>query len=93
MPRFTQSVVVSEEALYQEVSGEIVILDLKSESYFGLDEVGARIWQLLKQHGDLQQIFDIMLDEYYDQRGWDRNGEPNSDTVEKLGLAELVNLQ
>ena len=30
---------ISAEVLTQEVGGEIVILDLKSESYFGLDEV------------------------------------------------------
>lgn len=62
--RFTQIVTLSPEALFQEVSGEIVILDLKSESYFGLDEVGARIWKLIEEHGELQQVFDVMLEEY-----------------------------
>jgi hypothetical protein len=55
---------ISEEALSQEVNGETVILDLKSESYFGLDEVGTRIWQLLQEHGDVQTTFEIMLEEY-----------------------------
>lgn len=38
------------------------------------------------------EMYDIMLDEYYDQRGWDQNGVPDPDTVEKLGLSELVDL-
>ena len=61
---FSQKVTISEQALSQQVSGETVILDLKSESYFGLDEVGTRIWQLLQENGDLQSAFDTMLKEY-----------------------------
>ncbi len=34
----------SGEVLQQEVGGEAVLLDLASESYFGLDPVGTRIW-------------------------------------------------
>ena len=60
----TQKITISEEALSQEVNGETVILDLKSESYFGLDEVGTRIWQLLQEHGDVQKTFDVMMQEF-----------------------------
>ena len=52
------------DVLSQEVSGETVLLDLNSENYFGLNEVGTRIWQLLQEEGDLQKVYDIMLDEY-----------------------------
>ena len=61
---YTQKITISEEALYQEVNGETVILDLKSESYFGLDEVGTRIWQLLSEYGNIQRTYDTMLEEY-----------------------------
>ena len=60
----TQKITISEQALSQVVNGETVILDLKSECYFGLDEVGTRIWQLLQEHGDVQKTFDTMLEEY-----------------------------
>ena len=59
-----EKISISEEALSQEVNGETVILDLKSESYFGLDAVGTRIWQLLQEHGDVQKVFDAMLEEF-----------------------------
>ena len=61
----TQKITISNEALSQEVNGETVILDLQSESYFGLDEVGTRIWQLLQEEKDLQKVFDALLQEYY----------------------------
>ena len=60
----THKITISEQVLSQEVNGETVILDLKSESYFGLDEVGTRIWQLLQEHGDVKKTFDTMLEEF-----------------------------
>lgn len=34
------------------------------------------------------QMLDVMLDEYYAVRGWDPQGKPQPETLEKLGLAE-----
>ena len=59
-----QIVQVLPDVLSQEVSGETVLLDLNNENYFGLNEVGTRIWQLLQEQNDLEIIYDIMLDEY-----------------------------
>ena len=46
---------ISDDVLVQAVGGELVILDLNQEKYFGLDPVGARIWALLQKEGDLQR--------------------------------------
>ena len=59
-----QTVTRSPEVISQEVSGETVLLDLDSENYFGLDEVGTRIWQLIRESGDLQVIYNTLLEEY-----------------------------
>ena len=59
-----QKVIISPEVLFQEVSGEIVLLDLASESYFGLDEIGARIWALLNEEKTVGQIVEVLLEEY-----------------------------
>ena len=60
----SDKVEISSEVLCQEVSGEMVLLDLNSEAYFGLDATGTRIWQLISETGDLQSAFDNMLAEY-----------------------------
>ena len=52
------------EILSQEVSGETVFLNLNSENYFGLDNVGTRVWQLLQEHGNLQKVHETMLEEF-----------------------------
>ena len=59
-----QNIILSPEVISQEVSGETVLLDLESENYFGLDEVGTRIWQLMKETNDLQAIYQTLLAEY-----------------------------
>jgi hypothetical protein len=59
-----QTIALSPDVISQEVSGETVLLDLESESYVGLDEVGTRVWQLVKETNELQLIFDTLLEEY-----------------------------
>jgi hypothetical protein len=59
-----QTVSFSPEVISQEVSGETVLLDLHSECYFGLDAVGTRIWQLIRESGELRTIYHTLLEEY-----------------------------
>ena len=37
--------------------------------------------------GAIVRDLDAMLDRYYDLRGWDRNGRPTEETLQRLGLA------
>lgn len=56
---------VSEEVVAREVGGEMVLLDLESGQYFGLDPVGGRIWELLsdKPH-TLSELCDVIEAEF-----------------------------
>jgi hypothetical protein len=67
-----QRIAVSSDALFQEVEGEAVILDLAQSQYFGLDEVGTRIWQLLQTHGTARAVIDQMLEEFDSSRSASR---------------------
>ena len=55
---------ISTSVLSREVQGEAVLLHLDSGEYFGLDPVGARIWQLLTEHGNLAIVEEAVRDEY-----------------------------
>jgi aldehyde:ferredoxin oxidoreductase len=37
-----------------------------------------------------KELFEKMLDEYYELRGWNKNGIPTVETLRRLGLADLV---
>jgi len=52
------------DILMQEVGGEMVLLNLDTEQYFGLDPIGTRIWALLGERDDLPWIIDTLSAEY-----------------------------
>ena len=61
-------ITISKEVLAQELAGETVLLDLASESFFGLDEVSTRVWQLLRSGTGQAQLVETLLDEYEVER-------------------------
>ena len=58
------AVQVNEDAVFRELDGEAVILNLETGIYFGLNETGTRIWNLIVEHGSLQSVLDVMAEEY-----------------------------
>lgn len=54
----------SGDAIASAVGDETVILQLKNGAYFGLDAVGTRIWELLKEGTAPADICARMADEY-----------------------------
>jgi len=58
------SFVLSEDAIFRDLNGEAVVLDLVSGAYFGLNQVGTRIWQLIEQDGRLQNVLARLGEEY-----------------------------
>jgi len=59
-----EKIVPSKDVLTQEVSGEMVLMDLSSEQYFGLDAIGTRVWNLLDQGTAPVGLLSILLREY-----------------------------
>jgi coenzyme PQQ synthesis protein D (PqqD) len=55
---------VPEDVIFRELNGEAVILNLDNGTYFGLNPVGMRIWQLCEQHGSLRQVWEAMQREF-----------------------------
>lgn len=60
----TTNVSLSPDALFQVIGDEGVILDLATSTYFGLDPVGARFWQLLQTDADVAAACERLLLEY-----------------------------
>ena len=60
----SQKVSLAEDVLIQELSGESVLLNIDSEQYFGLDEVGSRMISVLNESDSIQAANDILLQEY-----------------------------
>jgi hypothetical protein len=61
---FTARVSVPEHVLVRDLDGESVVLSLQTEKYYGLDEVGTRMWKLLVAAETVQSAYDSLLAEY-----------------------------
>lgn len=60
----SEQITVPDAVLHQQLGEETVILHLGTERYYGLDEVGSRAWQLLRQHRTVDPVVAALLDEY-----------------------------
>ncbi len=55
------------EVVFCSVEDGAVLLSTSDEVYFGLNEVGARVWQMLPpHHTTVRQLCDSLLEEYPD---------------------------
>jgi hypothetical protein len=81
---------VPADVLFQELQGESVLLNVGTGRYFGLDEVGTRMWAVLTTAESLRGAYDTLLVEF-DVDGQRLEGDLR-DLVEKLvehGLMEI----
>jgi hypothetical protein len=57
-------VVVAKDQVSCDLAGEAAILNVKSGVYYGLDPVGARIWNLMQEPRPVAEIKSAITDEY-----------------------------
>jgi hypothetical protein len=57
-------VVVSKDQVSCDLAGEAAILGLKNGVYYGLDPVGARIWNLIQTPVQVSAVRDAIVNEY-----------------------------
>lgn len=64
MPGPQPAFVASPDHLSCDLAGEAVILDLATGIYYGLNAVGARVWELLQQPRTLEEVRSVLESEY-----------------------------
>jgi hypothetical protein len=57
-------VVATKDQVSCDLAGEAAILNIKSGVYYGLNPVGARIWNLMQQPRKVAEIQDEITNEY-----------------------------
>jgi hypothetical protein len=57
-------VAIPETVLFRDLDGEAVLLATESGKYFGLNEVGTRMWSLLHRYGDVEAVCHALFAEY-----------------------------
>lgn len=77
-----RTVAPSDDAVFRELDGQSVLLNLATGLYFGLDAVGTHVWQLAAEDGSLRAVRQRLLDEY--------DADPATIERDLLTLAETL---
>jgi len=85
-----QKITFADTVFAQEVDGEMVLLDMNSENYFGLDEVGTSIWQAMQEKENLKEVFEILLEQYEVEEDVLKNDLTFVEKLEESGLVKVV---
>jgi len=79
---------IGDGVLCQPVDDELVLLNMTDQQYYGLDGVGARMWQLLLEYADIDRVVELICAEYDVDETIVRSDI--SSLVERLGSAGLL---
>lgn len=86
----TAQISIPKSVLVRVFQNESVLLNLDSECYHGIDDVGTRMWEAVTQSKTIQEAYDILLSEF------DVDAETLkkdlTDFIEKLVQRGLVDL-
>ena len=84
-------IVAAKDQVSCDLGGEMAILNLRNGVYYGLDTVGARIWNLIQKPTTANEVRDTLLIEYdvETERCW----QDLLELLQKLAAEELVEIR
>jgi len=57
-------VVAAKDQVSSDLGDEVAILNLKNETYYGLNSVAARVWQLIRTPRTVREVWEAVAAEY-----------------------------
>lgn len=79
---------INEDVLFQNLEDGAVLLNIDTEQYFGLDEVGTSIWNTLNENDSVEEAYQKLLDEYDVEPA--KLHQDLHDLINKLGEHKLL---
>jgi hypothetical protein len=61
---FSSHVDMPQDVLYEILEDEVVLLNLTTEAYYILDDIGTHMWELLIEHHDPAIVVQQMVNQY-----------------------------
>ena len=90
MNHLAKEINISSDALVQEIDNEMIILNVKTERYFGLDSVAMDMWKRLEKHKNPQAVITEMLHDYdIDEKTLSQDIDQFLDSLNQAGLISL----
>ena len=64
MVNLSTTVQASDDVVVSQLDDEIVMMSIEKGAYYGLDEIGSRVWELLAAPRTVSEICDTLVQEY-----------------------------
>lgn len=64
----TSVIVRSSELVSSDIDGEVVMMSIENGKYYGLDQVGSRIWEVLEKPLPISELIEQLLIEFEVER-------------------------
>jgi hypothetical protein len=55
---------ISDGVIWRDLGGDVVILNVETGVYFGLDGSGGQIWRELAEHGSIEKTFKSLKQQF-----------------------------
>ena len=73
------------------VDEDAVLLNMHNGQYYQLDEVGARLWGLMREEKSLRESYQVLLDEYeVDSSQLEKDVLELVENLKEQGLVEII---
>ena len=83
-------IVLAKDQVSCDLAGEAAIVNLNNGVYYGLDPVGARVWNLMREPVTFASVVDSMLAEYQvDRPTLERDLRAFVNQLAEQGLVEI----
>ena len=84
-------VLIPDEIVLQQVENESVVINLLTEKYFGLDEIGTQIWIAITSTSSIQEAIEELLSEYeVGKNHLEQDVFELAQELEEFGLISLI---
>lgn len=60
----TSTYAVTNDVLFRELEGEMVLLDTSSATYFSLNETGTHVWRLVRSRATVEEVCQELATKY-----------------------------
>jgi hypothetical protein len=57
------------ENMFSKIDSETVVMSIENDSYYGIDAVGSRIWELIDEKTTLENLIETLHKEFEAQPG------------------------
>ena len=76
------------EVFASEIDNEVVMMNVESGKYYGMDAIGSRIWELIKEKVQVTEVIETLLEEY--DVSWEQCRKDVLDFLNELYAQNLV---